>query len=485
MNKAQGSDQIAEGATALFRAPEGSEGQTVTIQVRIRDERPNGGVNSDFFVSPDQPVIIELEYELNRGNLRIDSNNDGLLDGPGTSVSQDDTIELCESKILTLNDNDSDGDTIVDREDPLVSQGDPDLAPMWLIVEAPSAASDPSASLTIDVDDPAIARVYTAESKQGGPIDGLSVPWNTWESIAPGGSLLLFVEGREVGETHITIRVTNSAGVVSEDRLKVAVPPIRFIAGDNSPIPFYGPDGCLLVSKHQTDLDLPAAGQSLFGDVVSDIDTFRIELLGYTASQTPAILLESEIDDYSHLVSMVKDANSSRYRSDTFFRLVSNGAPDNKPQGSQYDDEYVAEQAILVKLGVELRATLLLDGQEQAATSSLSVARPSVEDGPSAVRLARVSICNLTPTPMTQEFLESLTRQLSEDWAQAAIRFDSASQTEAASIAQNAFQVFDEPTQAGTFSFSVTLETRRQRTRDRCGLLCGDRNSRGDGGDSR
>jgi hypothetical protein len=115
--------------------------------------------------------------------------------------------------------------------------------------------------------------------------------------------------------------------------------------------------------------------------------------------------------------------SKARYRTSEWVRLVSNAAPNPRPANSQYDDDYDTgreHQTALVKLGDEVRATLLLDGKDQQSIK-LPVGRPPTDDGPKAIRTADINFVTLQG--VKSDPAQTVAR-ISEDWAQLAVRFN-------------------------------------------------------------
>ena len=94
------------------------------------------------------------------------------------------------------------------------------------------------------------------------------------------------------------------------------------------------------------------------------------------------------------------------------------------PEIAQYDDEYLEEQTILVKLGDTIRATVLVDGNV-ADSTTLPVGRPASENGLKAIRIGYINFIELPGlSPSLPPQPETTVDRINEDWAQVAIRFD-------------------------------------------------------------
>ncbi len=206
-------------------------------------------------------------------------------------------------------------------------------------------------------------------------------------------------------------------------------PVIEFIRQNNAIFPTSGDDSCHMVTKFITNVNLPNSA-SFGGPPGSspDPDTFRVQIRGLQAGRRPTVRVEvtrSGTSVYSHDFGTVEAAAlgcPAVYRTNKHLRLVSNGPPTPKPAGSTYDDEFGAEQTVLVKLGDAVTVTMVSGGP--SISTSLQVARPPNEDGPKAIRTADIHFVTLrgvNSAPAT------IVDRMSEDWAQAAIRYNLAS----------------------------------------------------------
>ena len=206
---------------------------------------------------------------------------------------------------------------------------------------------------------------------------------------------------------------------------------IQFIRQDNTPFPTTGNDACHMVSKFVTNVNLPNAATFNGPPGASpDSDTFRVQLLGLPAGQSPTIrveVLRSGSSTYSHVFNTVHGnmGGQSAYRTDKHLRLISNGPPSPKPAGATYDDEYRGDRTILVKLNDIVRATLVLGGRDRCRTE-LSVGRPPAEDGTKAIRTTDIHFVTLTGVSSDTN---TTVDRMSEDFAQIAIRFNLKSST--------------------------------------------------------
>jgi len=229
-------------------------------------------------------------------------------------------------------------------------------------------------------------------------------------------------------------RVKDQRGVVFEFFGTVAT--LRFIRQNNSVIPLDGDEGCHMVSKFVTDVNLPETasfdGPAVEG-TVADPDTFRIQIAGLPQDETPQFrldvlrsgqLLTDENVPHFYEAAHKEVSGLSSFRSAQHVRLVSNKPPDDPEPFVVFDDEERSHQTVLVKLGDIVRATLVLKGQDVVSTE-LPVGRPTYENGLNAIRTVDVNYISFTAA--TQGPLASnpqrVIDRLDRDWAQAGIRF--------------------------------------------------------------
>lgn len=215
-------------------------------------------------------------------------------------------------------------------------------------------------------------------------------------------------------------------------------PSVQFVRQtDNMPVS--GNDASLRVSTHQTHLDLPAS--SLFADTGPDADTYRLEALGLPAGETVTFEVKtteaggSPVNVYTYDAVEGTDPTSGDpvYRTEQFFRLVSNGIPTVGPDPSaDYDDEYSDSGAnedptLLVKLGATVRGAVSdPSGEVASVTLPLGIQgmppNPPVEDTILTGSLVFNEIRDLTNSPTINATLA--TERASEDWAQGRIQFE-------------------------------------------------------------
>jgi hypothetical protein len=140
--------------------------------------------------------------------------------------------------------------------------------------------------------------------------------------------------------------------------------------------------------------------------------------------------------------------SGTKYRSELHLRLVSNAPPTPKPDDSQYDDEFQGDQTILVRLGDVVKATVLL-GDKQLAQIDLPVGlsrkiqAQEAHDTPhiykNTILTARVNFITLEGVNSAPE---TIVARLSEDWAQAGVRFVLARRPATVPLVENVFDVF-------------------------------------------
>lgn len=216
--------------------------------------------------------------------------------------------------------------------------------------------------------------------------------------------------------------------------LSIAIVEPEFIRQDNTPIPKAGPEATLMVSKAVTTENLPDAA-TFVGPPGADPDpaTFRLQMTALPPGSDVKFKLEVLRDAqgvvYTHTFDAIEgtlENGTLAYRMDEHIRFVSNAPPGSAPSGAVYDDEYRGHQTIRAELGDLVRATLILDGEETDIDTELPVGRPPSEVGPNAIRTAEINFMTLDGVNSAPQ---TIVDRMSEDWAQAAVRFDLAGQS--------------------------------------------------------
>jgi hypothetical protein len=229
----------------------------------------------------------------------------------------------------------------------------------------------------------------------------------------------------------VSAETTSSASLVMQRNNA-----IKFIRQDNSAFPATGNDACHMISKYITNVNLPNTATFAGPAGASpDPDTFRVQILGLPAGQSPTIRVEIRrggSSTYSEVFNMVHGnvGGQSAYRTNKHLRLVSNAPPAPKPAGATYDDEHAGTQTILAKLNDIVRATLVLGGSDKCRTE-LRVARPPAENGTKAIRTTDIHFVTLTGVSSQPA---TTVDRMSEDFAQIAIRFNLKSSTTVTSV---------------------------------------------------
>lgn len=192
-------------------------------------------------------------------------------------------------------------------------------------------------------------------------------------------------------------------------------------------------DASLKVSTIQTDLDLPAS--SAYGDTGPDPETYRLEARGIPTGETVTFEVKTTeagggpTNTYAYLAVEGTDGPDVVYRSDQFFRFVSNGIPTVGPDpGADYDDEYADSGAaedptLLVMLAADVRGAVS-DPSGERASISLPIGLPgtaSTDDAIFSADLVHAKIVDGATVPTTNPSLA--TERATEDWAQARIQF--------------------------------------------------------------
>lgn len=289
---------------------------------------------------------------------------------------------------------------------------------------------------------------------------------NVPQNLASSGQIMFVAdtvapEPEQVIETGVLAYMSDIQGDSSFGSSDVVIEPfieVRFLRQDDSLIPTEQEDrdnAVLMVSKFVTDdrLDASTPFFSAYSNVVEDGTqsaaadagdkfTFRPQVTGIEAGKSVKFevsVVRSGSITYQHVFSSAGDTldvdtpqERYAYRGTQHLRLVSNGrpTPSNTPSGAKYDDEYRGEQTIRVELEDIIRVMVTADGKS-VSTAQLPVGRPASEAGPYAVRRAELSwkvleslVVNApSGNPIAPD---SVTRRMSEDWAQAGVYFEKA-----------------------------------------------------------
>lgn len=243
-------------------------------------------------------------------------------------------------------------------------------------------------------------------------------------TVTAGTGRAFFFQGRTVSsaprDTGFQLGIKNVEN--DGDRVSATVMGIviQMINAANAVIPVQGDNACLMVSKFVTNVNLPDTA-TFDGPPGAnpDPETFRVQIDGLPAGQTPHVRLEvlrGTATPYTHTFDMVQGAVGGRpiYRTNEHIRLVSNAV----------DDAHLAHQTPLVKLADIVRATLVFNNQD-ITSMQLPVGRPPDEDGPKAIRT--VDIHFVTLQGVSSDPAATIER-MNEDWAQLAIHFNLASE---------------------------------------------------------
>jgi hypothetical protein len=215
----------------------------------------------------------------------------------------------------------------------------------------------------------------------------------------------------------------------------VLLVPMAFIrqtkdsAGDNIVVPAGGEKGCLMVSKWITNYGLnatqgfdftgPAAAASTVWcySVGSDPDTYRVQFPKIADAANTQVKIETYRDGQplgnpsTFGVVAGTQAGQDVLRINQSFRLVSNKSD---------DEDYLPEQTILVKLGDTVRATILLNNQENGFIE-MPVGRPPAENGRNAIRTVDVNWTTIQGAGSKPAYIVN---RMSEMWAQAGVKFN-------------------------------------------------------------
>ena len=191
------------------------------------------------------------------------------------------------------------------------------------------------------------------------------------------------------------------------------------------------------VSTHITNLDLPAG--SAYRDTGPDPDTYRLEARGIATGETVTFEVQTTeagggpSSTYTYGAVEGTDGTDVVYRSDQYFRLVSNGIPTvGEDTSADYDDEYmdagaVEDPTLLVKLGADVRGAVS-DPSGEIASVTLPVGVPGMppnlptDDTILTGTLVYNKVRDNINTPALRASLA--TARASEDWAQARIQFE-------------------------------------------------------------
>ena len=237
------------------------------------------------------------------------------------------------------------------------------------------------------------------------------------------------------------------------------VPSVSFIRQPDSTT-VSGPDASLRVSTHQTDLDLPAS--SAYGDSGPDPDTYRLEARGIPAGETVTFEVQTTeaggapVNTYTYGAVEGTDGTDVVYRSDQFFRFVSNGIPTVGPDpAATYDDEYAASGAtedptLLVKLDASVRGAVSdPSGELESVTLPVGISGvPAFTDETILTgSLVFTQIRDIGSSPTINADLA--TERASEDWAQGRIRFNVGGNTPGVTPVKNILHVSGTATSGG------------------------------------
>lgn len=238
-------------------------------------------------------------------------------------------------------------------------------------------------------------------------------------TVAPGTGRAFFFQGSRISTAprdtgfQLGIKDVENDGDRVSATVRVA---IQMINQANAVIPLQGDNACLMVSKSVTDVNLPntATFEGPPG-ANPDPETFRVQVNGLAAGQSPKIRLEvlrGTATPYTHDFDMIEGVVGGQpvYRTNEHIRLVSNAA----------DDAHLAHQTPLVKLADIVRATLVFNNQN-LTSMQLPVGRPPNEDGPKAIRTVDIHFVTLQGVASNPA---ATVERMNENWAQLAIRFN-------------------------------------------------------------
>jgi outer membrane protein OmpA-like peptidoglycan-associated protein len=285
------------------------------------------------------------------------------------------------------------------------------------------------------------------------PADGQTAivpPREILSALAAATPVRFFAQGQAATVSAADLDTGCQLGVLDlgddGDRVPMTVIAFGMINQANADIPTQGDDGCLMVSKLVTNVNLPNTA-TFDGPPGAnpDPDTFRLEARGLPAGQTPTVRVQTRrgaATPFTHDFTMVEGVVAGRptYRTDEHIRLVSNAV----------DDAHLAHQTPLVRLADTVLATLDLNGQRPRI--ELQVGRPPSEDGPKAIRTVDIHFVTLQGVASDPA---ATIANMSRDWAQLAIRFNLASQ-ETVTTVTNVLTVDGASIQNGQLSVDIT-----------------------------
>ncbi|HRT88456.1 MAG TPA: PKD domain-containing protein, partial [Anaerohalosphaeraceae bacterium] len=135
-----------------------------------------------------------------------------------------DRHEIChkDNLVIQVNDNDSDMDSLADKDDPEVPGGDPDLGTVRLSKPYYVTADDFGGNFTVTF--PGNLRAYLNRDKTGGALGGT---YQVSYDNMPAGGVTFYIEGYApsgaILGTEITAEVALNSGVVCRDSIKYTV----------------------------------------------------------------------------------------------------------------------------------------------------------------------------------------------------------------------------------------------------------------------
>ena len=296
---------------------------------------------------------------------------------------------------------------------------------------------------------------------------------------------------RFVADEAGTVTLTAEAGghiASASVTIEPAALEVRLLRQNDSAVPPPEFDGYVMVSKVRPDWLFPEGsvphstpfGPNVFTNTttsvegeVFDPDTYRIEVYGYpseAAAQQAATRIRFEYDVpvpgglgfgasgnqkqdevsgtlTGGAVGLDPETATWSVRTDVFLRLVSNGEPSVGAARAKYDDEWLGFQSIPVRLGdtVRFRAERTTDtGPEPIGEIQYRAGDAPSSRSEDAIR--RVDLAWQTYRRADGTVLASApsvaTQRASEDWAQAAVYFATASErTFTSASIQNATQI--------------------------------------------
>jgi len=136
----------------------------------------------------------------------------------GEDEDERDRNEICdENLIIAVNNNDSDNDGIIDKDDPEIAGGDPDFAKITLHKPAVTSESDITGNITVTI--PANLNAWTTNDKTGG-----AAPTSYALTALP---VDIYLEGKiassAILDTEIKAEMTLNSGVKCRDSIKYTV----------------------------------------------------------------------------------------------------------------------------------------------------------------------------------------------------------------------------------------------------------------------